>query len=76
MADDPHVWIDIVCDRCARRFPTKVFRSWLDKAAVIPARHLCAKCAAVVRRQESKEFDQRHQLRFRFDEGETGGQSR
>lgn len=76
MPADQHVWLDIVCDRCARRFPTKVFRSWLDRPAVIPTRQLCDKCAAKVRRQESKEFDQRHQLRFRFDEGDTGGQSR
>lgn len=76
MPHDPLVWLDIICGRCSRRFPVKIRRSWLSKRAVVPTWTLCKKCADLVRRQTSREYDERYQLRFRFDNPNDRGQAR
>lgn len=74
MSESSFVWIKIVCDSCGHSWDIRINREWLDMKAVVPTREQCAKCKARSKRLARRWHENSHQLRFRFEDGEQGGQ--
>lgn len=70
----PYVWIKIVCDSCGHSWDIKVNQEWLNCKAVIPQQEQCSKCRNKAKRLARRWHDETHQLRFRFDSPNEGGQ--
>lgn len=70
----PHVWIKIYCGSCGNSWDVRVNKDWLEMKAVVPHLEQCAKCRAKAKRFARRWHDEAHQLRFRFDSPNEGGQ--